>query len=348
MAQTDTPADNLFKDAEALFQKGDFSKSASTFERFFFQHQNDPRRHEALYRQGLCEMKGGRARKAIEIWNKLFTMDKNSGKWSEASLSALEQLVNYYGSNQEYQLQSRMLDQMLLNFSDSPVTVRTCIRVATLLYRKGDYKESVALYERVSKHLVARDIQNFNTAKAMVAIDTLTPEEIITTAEKNLESGNEDAAIALYEHFLGKYPNLPQQWEAKTQLGWCYYRKAGSVTKNRDTYKRAEKLWEETVKNAPPGDWAASSRWKLVLLNAAEYENPKKAISLCEEQFREYRDSWRGRQAKLVQAWLYLIAENYAEAHTHFLELAEVYNEHDNPRIQEYLQSCEEGMRGGL
>ncbi|NLB55432.1 MAG: tetratricopeptide repeat protein, partial [Lentisphaerae bacterium] len=109
LAQNDTPADKLFKDAEALFQKKDFSKSASAFERFFFQHQSDPRRHEALYRQGLCEMEGGRARKAIEIWNKLFTVDRNSGKWSEASLLALEQLINYYGKNKEYQLQNKVL-----------------------------------------------------------------------------------------------------------------------------------------------------------------------------------------------------------------------------------------------
>ncbi len=83
----------------------------------------------------------------------------------------------------------------------------------------------------------------------------------------------------------------------------------------------------------------------MVILNAGVYEKPKKAIALCEEQFKEYRDTWRGRQAKFIQAWLNLVVENFEEAHKHFQELVEVYNEQDDPRIQAYIQSCERGMR---
>ena len=186
--------------------------------------------------------------------------------------------------------------------------------------------------------LSGRNAENYQLSQELASGTALNVRLLIDKATGYWENDAPEVAARLYEEALKRNPAVVEKLEAMTHLGWCLY-----LQKDND---RAEKLWKAVIASVPQGDrWRGESRWRLVVLSAGVRNDRNKARELCAEQFAEFKGTFLGRQAKLTQAWLYMVDKQWSEAKRHFEELAATYPDQNNEQIAKYIADCESGLR---
>jgi tetratricopeptide (TPR) repeat protein len=261
-------------------------------------------------------------------------MQKSS---SPALLLALDQLASYYRTDGKAAEWEKIADQLSGFFPDNLVTLRELRLLAARYMNKGEFPQAIAAYERFAKQLNAEDRQNLDLARAMMDSGA-DGYAIVKSANAQLEGNNPELAARLYREALRKTLKDDEKFEAMTKMGWCLY------LRNRE--KESEKLWKKVVASAPKGnEWRGKSRWHLVVLNAGDHNDTKKAIELCEEQAKEFTSGFMHGQALFSKAWLLWTQSKWKEAREAFNVLIREYPEKaTHPPIMKYIEDCDNGM----
>lgn len=335
--QEDVLWDSARKSLEGL----QFREAQQKFSEFARQYMNDERYKQAMYFQGVCEMKLGHEKEALNTWYKLLKLDMLNKTKSEAALSSLEQMVQYYGLKGKDTEKKKALNQLLQDFPSSEVTVKLFVREAQARLAESDYSGAAALYRSVDSNLCEEDRANLELAVMMSSGTARNPRQLLDYANKSLEENNVDYAIKLYQAFLKENAASPLAAEARTKLGWCYYL--------RERFADAEKLWKEVIGRGPAGnEWVGESRWQTIVLMAGPYHKAEAAQKLCLIQAKEFAGKFRGEQALFTRAWLYWVGKQWVEAKAAFEELIRAYPEKAlHEPIKAYLNDCEKGLYAG-
>ncbi len=332
-------ADELWKSAHDSFNKSKFKIAHDLFQKFSLRYHKDSRRKDALYYQGLCEMKMGQGTSAMYTWKQLVMMEAREKTRSKALLLALEQMIQYCDQKGDKRQKEKLLKQLLRDFPDSPVTVRVFVKLAQRRLEASDYARAKTLYESMRTKLSPEDQKNLELAVTMSSQGSWKPKQLLDYANKSLEEDNVKLALKLYRTFQRDFPKSSLVGEVRTKLGWCYYI-------NRE-YGKAEKLWKTVIsKRGVKDDWVAKSRWHMIMLNAGPYGKVDEAIKLCEIQAKEFRGEFYEEQALFSRAWLYWTQKKWVKAKSAFDDLIKAYPaKAEHAPIQEYISDCEKGIR---
>lgn len=303
------------------------------------QYRNDKQYQEALFYQGLCEMKMGQETQAKKTWEQV----QNNERWektkSKTYLLTLEQLTLYYGGKGKESDEKKILSQLLAEFPDNPVTVKLHVQAAERCMKESNYAEALVYYRAVEGKLTDNDQKNKDLALAMTSQEKQTPQQLLAAANESFEKDNVEQAIKLYQTFLKQNPESPLALEAKTKLGWSYY--------VQGKWQEAENHWRDVIKKgSPKNEWVGQSRWHMIQLLAGPAGKPEKAIEMCEIQAKEFPNSARGERALFSRAWLHWTRKEWAKAKAAFDDLIAAYPDNANdPPIQTYVRECDEGIR---
>lgn len=333
------PEDLLWNSAQDCLQKAQYKEARGKFEQFSRNYRTDSRLKEAMFYQGLCDLKLGREVKALSAWNQVVKLELPEKVKSRALRLTLEQLADYYDRKGREADKKKVLSQLLADFPDHPVTVQLHVQAAEAKLRESDYADALELYRAVDGHLTEKDRKSLELAETMTTKGARNPQGLLEAANESLEKDHVDQAIKLYQTFLKENAASPLAAEAKTKLGWCYYL--------QQKYAKAEPLWKDVIKKGRVKDqWTGESRWHLIQLLTGPRNKPDQAVELCDVQAKEFAGAFRGQQASFIKAWIYWLRKDWAKAHQAFMDLVSAYPETaQHQPIQDYIQDCEEGIR---
>ncbi|MDO9543199.1 MAG: tetratricopeptide repeat protein [Kiritimatiellia bacterium] len=337
--------DLLWSSAQESLKNAQYKEACEKFIQFARRYHNDPQYREALFYQGLCEMKMGKETQAERTWEQVLRLEMLEKVKSKALLLTLEQLAGYYGQKNKENDEKKILDQLLTEYPDNPVTVSAHTQAAEARLKKSDYAGALVFYRAVEKKLSENDLKNLELAETMTAKKgARNPPELLKAANESFEKDNVEQAIKLYQTLLKQGGNSSQAAEARTRLGWCFFL--------RQKYSEAESLWQEVIKKAEVKDeWVGESRWHLIQLLTGPQSKPDKAIELCDAQAKDFPGTFRGEQAMFIKAWLCWTRKDWTKAFRAFNDLVSAYPETAQHKpIQDYIRDCEQGIqnaRGG-
>lgn len=182
------PQDLLWSSAQESLKNGQYRQAREKFIQFTRQYRNNPQYKEALFYQGLCELKAGcfEAR-ALDTWNQVLKLEQLEKTRSKASLLTLEQLAGYYERKGKDDEQKRTLSRLLAEFPDDPVTVSRHIKAAATRMKASDYAGALALYRSVEKKLVDEDRKNLELAVTMTK-GARNLQDLLAAANASLEN----------------------------------------------------------------------------------------------------------------------------------------------------------------
>lgn len=332
------PEDVLWSLAQNCFKKAQYKDAREKFVQFARQFRNDRQFKEALFYQGLCEMKLGQEGKALSLWEQVVKLERLEKTRSAVLLQTLEQLAGYYeGKGQEAE-KKKMLSQLLAEFPEDPVTVLLHVQAAEARLKASDYAGALGLYRAVESKLAEDDRKNLELAVTMTTKGG-GARELLTAANESLEKDHVDQAIKLYQTLLKQNPDSPLAAEAKTKLGWCLYL--------QQKYAEAEPLWQDVIKKGTVKDkWVGESRWHMIQLLTGPRDKPDKAVKLCDVQAIEFAGAFRGQQAVFIKAWIYWTNKEWTKARQTFSDLVSTYPETAQHKpIQDYIRDCEQGIQ---
>ena len=332
-----SPADKLWKDARSCLDARDYRTAQEKYEEFIRNFLSDERVQEARVYSAICDYRQKRVVKALDSWSRVANMELMQKRASSALLLALDQFASHYRVDGKTGEWEKIVDQLAEFFPDNPATLRELRFFALQNLNKGEFFQAVAAYERFQKQLNAQDLRNLDLARAMTESGA-DGYAIVKSANAQLEGNNPELAARLYTEALKKNLRDDEKFEAMTKLGWCLY------LRNRE--KESEKLWKEVVASAPKGnEWRGKSRWHLVVLNAGDHNDTKKAIELCEEQADEFKSGFLHGQALFSKAWLLWAKGRWRESKEAFdVLISEFPEKATHPPIMKYIEDCEHGM----
>lgn len=332
--------DLLWSSAQESLKNGQYRQAREKFIQFTRQYRNNPQYKEALFYQGLCELKAGCFEsRALDTWNQVLKLEQLEKTRSKASLLTLKQLVGYYERNGKDDEQKKALSRLLTDFPDDPVTMSLHIKVAEARLKASDYAGALAFYRPVEKKLSDEDRKNMELAETMAAKGGQNPKQLLASANESFEKNNVKQAMKLYQTLLKQNPNSSLTAEAKTKLGWSFYVDG--------KWQESAVLWREVIKQEPPKDkWVGQSRWHMIQLLAGPAGKPDKAIEMCEIQAKAFPNDSYGERALFSRAWLYWTQKQWVKAKVAFDDLFAAYPENANdPPVQVYVRECEDGIR---
>ena len=173
---TNTPAktgaraeDLLWSSAQECLKNAQYKEACDKFVQFARQYHNDPQYREALFYQGLCEMKMGKETQAERTWEQVLSLELPEKVKSKALLLALEQLAGYYGRKNKENDEKKILNQLLVEYPSNAVTVSTHTQAAETRLKKSDYAGALVFYRAVEKKLSENDLKNLELAETMAA-----------------------------------------------------------------------------------------------------------------------------------------------------------------------------------
>lgn len=333
------PEDVLWSSAQDCLQKAQYKEARQQFEQFNWKYRTDQRLKEAMFYQGLCNLKLGQEVQALSAWDQVLKQEMLENTKSKTLLLTLEQLAGYYERKGKDAEKKKALNQLLVDFPDHELTVRLHVQAAEAKLKESDYAGARALYEKVRTNLSPEDQKNLDLAVIMSSGVARDPKQLLDYANRSFEGNNVDQAIKLYHILLKECSGSPLTAEAKTKLGWCHYL--------QQEYAEAEPLWQDVIEKGTIKDkWVGESRWHLIQLLTGPRNKPDKAIELCDVQAREFAGAFRGQQAVFIKAWIYWTMKDWAKAHPAFMDLVSAYPETAQHKpIQDYIRDCEEGIR---
>ena len=332
------PEDLLWNSARECLKKAQYKDAHEKFVEFARQYRSDALFTEALYYQGLCQLRLGQDVQALSLWDQVLKQEMQKKPKSRAWQLAMEQLTIWYGRKSREEDQEKALKQLLAEFPTNPLTVRLHIQAAAEKLKGSDYAAALAFYRAVEGQLTDPDKKNLELAATITTKGAKNPRDLLEAAKENLEKNEVELAISLYQAFLKKNTSSPLAAEAKTKLGWCFYLK-------RD-YDKAEKLCKEVIKAGPStSHWVGKSRWYLIVLAAGPQGKVSKAIELCDAQAKAFDGDRLAEQALFIKAWLYWTQKEWAKGKTAFDELLAKYPARGaHPPVKKYISDCENGM----
>ncbi len=337
------PEDILWSSAQECLQKAQYQETRRKFEQFSRKYRTDSRFKEAIFYQGLCELKLGQEIRALSRWDQMLKREMLEQTRSRALLLTLEQLAGYYTRKGQAAKLEKTLIRLRTDFPDAEATVTMHAQAAEARMKISDYAGALELYRAVEKKLAANDLKNMDLAVTMTTKGAGNPRKLLTSANESFENNNVDQAITLYQIVLKQNPDAPVAAEAMTRLGWCYY--------VQGKWQEAVPLWKEVIRKSPArNEWVGKSRWHLIQVWAGPAGKVEKAIKLCEIQAEEFAGDMYGERGLFSKAWLYWTRQDWVKAKSAFDELLAAYPANANdPPVQEYIRDCEEGIqkRGG-
>ena len=334
-----SPEDLLWSSAQESLRKERHKEARELFAQFARQYSNDPRNQEALFYQGLCEMRSGQETQAWNTWDLVLRREMPEKTKSRTWLSVMEQMAIWHGWKTQEENRKKDLKQLVAVFPDDPVTVRLHTQAAEERLKKSDYSGALTYYRAVESNLNENDRKNMKLAETVTGRGPKPPDEILAAAHESFEKDNVEQAIGLYKFFLKQYPGSPLCLEARTRLGWSYY--------TQGKWEKSEALWREVIKQGSARDeWVGRSRWHIIQLLAGPAGKPDQALELCEIQAKAFPNDPQGERALFTRAWLYWTKKNWVKGKAAFDDLIAAYPGNAlDPPVQEYMRDCETGMR---
>jgi len=333
------PEDLLWSSAQECLQKGQYKEALSKYAEFARLYRNDALFVEALFYQGLCNMRLRQEVQALNLWDQVLKQEMQKKPKSRAWLLATEQLALWYGQKNKEDDRQKALKRALAEFPDDPITVRLHVQAAEERLKVPDYAGALGFYRTVgADKLTENDKKNLALAVTMTTKGAQNSRGLLEAANESLENNNPAQAIRLYETILKKESAGAMAAQARTKLGWCYYL--------GERLADAEKLWKEVIRQGTPRDeWVGASRWHLITLMAGPYHKLEEARALCLVQAKDFSGDFRGEQALYTRAWLYWTQKQWAEGKGAFEDFIRAYPEKAvEPAIQEYIRDCENGL----
>ncbi len=144
-------ADQLWNFANFLYQKQDFYRALSEYERFLFLFPNDPRVPEAELQIGRCYRQDGKPKKAFRRLLKLY----NRKRAEPVGREALLEMVSIREEQQRYPEAIYLAKRFVEQYPDDPEIDTVYLRLAWLQIDIGTYEEALATLVRIqpkSKH----------------------------------------------------------------------------------------------------------------------------------------------------------------------------------------------------
>ncbi|NLE66156.1 MAG: tetratricopeptide repeat protein [Lentisphaerae bacterium] len=328
----------LWSSAQESFRQLQYREARRKFAEFVRQYRNDVLFTDALFYQGLCDMRLNQENQAVNAWDQVLRFEITKKAKSRAWLLTMEQMTLFYDRKNREEDRKKALRQILAEFPADPIAVRLHVQAAEARMKASDYAGALAYYLAVESQLAAQDRKNMDLVEAMTGTGARSPRALLEAANENLGRNNVDQAIVIYQEILKQYAASPQAPEAKAMLGWCCYLK-------RD-YDKAEKLYKEVIEAGPPtSHWVGKSRWFLIVLAVGPRGNDSRAIELCDVQARVFDGDRLAEQAMFTKAWLYWTQKEWAKGKKAFAELLARYPERGtHPPVRRYISDCEAGM----
>ncbi|MBU4200208.1 MAG: tetratricopeptide repeat protein [Kiritimatiellae bacterium] len=333
------PEDLLWSSAQDCLKKAQYKEALPKFTEFARQYRNDALFAEALFYQGLCDVRLGQEVQALSLWDQVLKQEMQKKPKSRAWLLTMEQMTIWYGQKGKEEDRKKALKQLLAECPDDPITVRLHVQAAEARLKASDYAGALGFYRAVEGKLTDTDRKNMDLAAVMATKGAKNPRELLTAANESFEKNNVDQAIKLYQTFLKQNPDSPLAAEARTELGWSLY--------VQGKWQESEALWQDVIrKGSPKDEWVGQSRWHMIQLLMGPAGKPDKAIELCETQAKAFPNDPRGERALFIRAWLYWTQKQWVKARGAFNDLLAAYPANAvDPPVQGYIRDCEQGIR---
>lgn len=193
-----------------------FAAAVSLFSSFAAKYPADPRTPDALYQQGLGEMKQGHADEAIKHWEWLLQRYSSSPKSPEA----MEQLALYHESKANFAKANELKDKITALFPNHPAAMRVAVQRADGFFKTGQYGDAIKVLEKVQSALDATGKRKLALARTL-ELAKADPDKLVDAANTSLASNDVLTATELYEVYQKERPDGNRSAEAKTHLGWC-------------------------------------------------------------------------------------------------------------------------------
>jgi len=222
--------------ADQTFQKGKYVEADALYASFISNFPADERVPAAISQRAMCSWKLGKKEDAVKTWNWLVYRYPTAPVVGDA----YEQMAMYFESKGNLKKSSQLTSKLLQSLPEHPAAVRTAIKAADAMVKRGAYSEAVAILSKASAKLGPDGTRLLHLSETMLSA-RLNPDKILDAANLVLKSDPNQAAM-LYEAYLSQYSTLARAAEAKTKLGWCLYSSGQS-----EKLDRAEKLWIEVI-----------------------------------------------------------------------------------------------------
>jgi tetratricopeptide (TPR) repeat protein len=150
-ARAEEGADLLWNFASYLYQKQDFYRALSEYQRFLFLFPSDPRTTEAELQIGRCYRREGKPEKAYRRLASLF--DRKAAE--PVGREALLEMVAIREEQQRYPAAIYLVNRFIEEYPDDPEIDTIYLRLAWLQIDSGKYEEASATLGRIqseSKH----------------------------------------------------------------------------------------------------------------------------------------------------------------------------------------------------
>jgi tetratricopeptide (TPR) repeat protein len=335
-------ADALWKEALQAMAARQYRTALDRFEEFGRRYRSEPRVLEAAVRAAVCSCRLERnVPVAVSFLERTSKMEAMQDRRGPVLLLSLEQLAEHYRATKRPTELSKTLSDLARFFPGDGVTLTQHVVSAQACFEAGDWTGAEALFTRVEAGLAPADRESLDLARILGKIGTGGVPDLLKAANERLAANAPAVAERLYAEAARRAGSRPEKAEALTKQGWCLYL--------RQDYDKAEKLWQEVIRESPKTDaWTGQSRWNLIVLRAGPNNRVKDAIALCEEQARDFKGEFFEEQALFTKAWLHWALRQWPEAKAGFEAYLKVCpGKADYPPIVKYLQDCEKGLAGG-
>jgi len=233
-------------------------------------------------------------------------------------------------------------ETLLRDYPESSTTLRVWSAIADRHYQNAQFKEALAIYERLAPSLRGPAKQRFESAKAIVDYGG-EPGRLLAAANDALKNNRRNLARNLYQLIARQKTNPAIVAEARVKYAWCLYSEGGP-----ENLAEAEKIWSSIASHDPKSEWGGQSRWHLVQLHAGPMREWQKAVEMCAAIASDFPPgSFRHEQALYTRAWLLRTHKQWEQAHAAFEDLVRYYPaKASHPPIVRYMEEVADGLSG--
>jgi len=266
----------------------------------------------------------------------------SSARGTEWAAKALEETAKLHETRRNRTGAQQSRDFLLRDYPESPTTLRVWSAIADRHYQNAQFKEALAIYDRLAPSLRGPAKQQFESAKAIVDSGG-EPGRLLVAANDALKNNRRNLARNLYQLIAGQKANPAIVAEARVKYAWCLYSEGGP-----ENLAEAEKIWSSIASQDPRSEWGGQSRWHLVQLHAGPKREWQKAVEMCAAIARDFPPgSFRHEQALYTRAWLLRTHKQWEQAHAAFEDLVRYYPaKASHPPILRYMEEVADGLSG--
>ena len=322
--------------AKEYLKDGRPADAEKLLKEFIYKQPNAPDAAESLLLIGQAQIAQKRVEDALDSYSSLARRYPQT----EWAARALEEQALIHVSRRNPKAAQQLRDELLARHPKSPTTAQVWINMADPYYSSGQFKEALAIYEKIAENVTGPAKQKYETAKLIVESDG-NPVKLLAAADVELKRNRPDLAKNIYRLIIDKKTAGESHDEAQVKYAWCIY-----LADGEESLEAAEKIWSSVAAKEPKSEWGGASRWHLVQLHAGPKQEWEIAVSMCAAIGRDFSPgTFRHEQALFTRAWLLRTHKQWKDAQDAFAELIKFYPAKANhPPIVQYIGEIEAGL----